>query len=218
MRTSFTILTILIFISCSSTKNLTTDHIIGKYQWNGIYGIGSTIELKADQTFEYNWQTGLIRGTTFGTWEKDGTQITLNSNLQPPENGIENFEIIETEKNKSDSLLIKVIGSDNESVPFAACVLKQNTTTLTGASTDFQGETKLPKLEADSLIISFIGYKTIRHRLDSSVSTYVFKMEEENEYYEYFTNEKWTYKNERLYDPSIKKDKYVEKDYYEKIK
>lgn len=197
---------------------MTTEQIIGKYQWNGIYGIGSTIELKADQTFEYNWQSGLILGTTFGTWEKEGTKITLNSHLQPPENGIEDFEIIETEKKKSDSLLIKVIGSDNESVPFAACVLKQNTTILTVASTDFQGETKLPKLEADSLIVSFIGYKTIRHQLDSSVSTYVFKMEVGNEYYEYFTNETWIYKNERLYDYSIKKNKYVEKDYYEKIK
>jgi hypothetical protein len=197
---------------------LTTEQISGKYQWNGVYGIGSTIELKTDQTFEYNWQTGLIGGTTFGTWEKEGTRITLNSNLQPPKNGTEDFEIIETEKKESDSLLIKVIGPDNESVPFVDCVLKEDTSTLTGASTDFQGQTKLPKLDADSLIISFTGYKTIRHRLDSSFSTYVFKMEEGNEYYEYFTDETWTYKNGRLYDPSIKKDKYVKKDYYEKIK
>jgi hypothetical protein len=211
-------LTFLIFISCSSTKNLTAERIIGKYQWNGIYGVGSTIELKADQTFEYNWQTGLIWGTTIGTWEIEGAKITLNSELQPSENGIETFEIIKTEKNHTDSLLIKVVGIDNESVPFANCVLKQDTTTLTGASTDFQGETMLPKLEADSLIISFIGYKTIRYGLDSSVSTYVFKMEERHEYYEYFTGEKWKYKNGRLYDPSIKKDKYVKKKYYQRIK
>ena len=217
LRNIFPILTFLIFISCSSTKNLTTQQITGKYKWNGIYGIGSTIELKADQTFEYNSQIGLIGSTTFGTWEKEGIQITLNSNLQPPENGIDNYEIIETEKNESDFLFIKVIGPDNESVPFAACFLKQDTVTLTGASTDFQGITNLPMLKADSLIISFIGYKTIRHRLDSSFSAYIFKMKERSECYEYFTDEKWTFKNGRLYDPSIKKDKYVRKDYYERI-
>jgi hypothetical protein len=218
LRTSFIILTFLIFISCSSTKNLTREQIIGRYQWNGVYGVISTIKLKADQSFEYNWQIGLIGGTTFGTWEREGSKIILNSELQPFENGIETFEIIKAERKNSDFLSVKIIGPDNESVPFAACVLKQDTTTLKGVSTDFQGETKLPKLEADSLIISFVGYKTIRHKIDQSISTYVFKMEEGNDFYEYFTNETWTYKNGRLYDPSIKKDKYVKKDYYEKIK
>lgn len=46
--------------------------IIGKYQWKGIYGVGSSIELKKDKTFEYNWQTGLVWGTTFGTWKREG--------------------------------------------------------------------------------------------------------------------------------------------------
>ena len=197
---------------------MTTEQIVGKYQWNGVYGVGSTIKLEADQTFEYNWQTGLIGGTSIGTWKKEGNKITLNSDLQPPEKGIQNFEIIETTKNESDSLSIKVLGPDNENVPFANCVLKQDTLTVTGASSDFQGEVMLPKLEADSLIISFIGYETIRHTLDSSVSNYIFKMEERNEYYEYFTDETWVYKNWRLYDPSIKKDKYVKKNYYERIK
>lgn len=207
----------MIFVSCSTTKNLTTEQIIGKYQWNGIYGAESTIELKADQTFKYNWQTGLIGGTTFGTWEREGAKIILNSELQPSENGIQKFEITNTGSKKSDLLSIKVVGPGNESVPFATCVLKNDTTTLKEASTDLQGEAELPGLEADSLIISFVGYKTIRYKLDSSISTLVFKMEEGNEYYEYFTNETWTYKNERLYDPSIKKDKYVKKDYYEKM-
>ena len=197
---------------------MTTEQIVGKYQWNGVYGVGSTIKLEADQTFEYKWQTGLIGGTSIGTWKKEGNKITLNSDLQPPEKGIQNFEIIETTKNESDSLSIKVLGPDNENVPFANCVLKQDTLTVTGASSDFQGEVMLPKLEADSLIISFIGYETIRHTLDSSVSNYIFKMEERNEYYEYFTDETWVYKNWRLYDPSIKKDKYVKKNYYERIK
>ena len=218
MRISYVILTLLIFISCSSTKSLTTEQIVGKYQWHGVYGIRSTIELKADQTFEYNWQTGLISGTTFGIWKRDENKITLNSKLQPPENEIQNFEIIRIEKYKSDSLSIKVIGYDNESLPSAFCVLMKDGLVLTGAGTDLQGETKLPKSEADSLIISFIGYKTISIPPDSSISKYIFKMEEGDEYYEYFTDETWTYKDGRLYDPSIKKDKYVKKNYYERIK
>lgn len=197
---------------------MTAEQLLGKYQWHGFYGIASNITLNKDSTFIYNWQTGLIGGTTSGTWQREGAKITLNSDIQPTENGTEDYEIIEAKKNKSESLLIKVMGPDNKNLPFAACDLKKDTTTLTGASTDLQGVTKLPKLEADSLIISFIGYKTIRHLLDSSVTSYVFKMEEGNDYYEYFTEEIWKYKSGRLYDSSIKKDKYVKKDYYEKIK
>jgi len=219
MKKLFVILTSLIFVSCSSTKHLTSEQIIGKYQWDGFYGVGSTIELKEDQTFEYNWQAGLIWGTTFGTWEREGTKIILNSEIQPSENGIENFEIIRTERRSSDSLSIKVFGTDNETVPFADCVLKGDTTTLARASTDFQGETMLPRLDvADSLIISFVGYKLIRHKLNSTISTYVFKMKEANHYYEYFTNETWTYRNGRLYYPSIRKDRYVKKNYYKRLK
>jgi hypothetical protein len=218
LRTLYTILTILIFVSCSSNKNLTNEQVIGKYQRNGNYGLEYTIELKEDQTFEYNWQMGLISGTTFGTWKKEETKIIFNSERQPSEKGIEDYEIIMTEKKNYDSLSIKVVGPNNEPLHFATCALKVDTTTLIGTPTDIEGETKLPKLEsADSLTISFIGYETIRHKLDSSISRYEFKMKE-GSYYKYFTNETWTYKNGRLYNPSIKKNEYVKKNYYEKIK
>jgi len=218
MKTYISIMTLLTLVSCSTTNNLTTEQIIGKYLWNGVYDVGSSIELKSDKTFEYKWHTGLIGGITFGNWKKEGNIIILNSDLERPQDGTEDFEIVKTVSKNTDSLSIRVISPKNESVPFATCVLKTDTNTLAEASTDFQGETKMPRLKADSLIISFLGYKTIRHQLDSSKSHYEFKMKEENEYYEYFTDETWTLRSGRLYDPSIKKNKYVKKNYYERIK
>lgn len=213
-----TILTFLTLLSCSSTKKLMNKDIIGKYQWKGIYGVGSSIELKKDKTFEYNWQTGLVWGTTFGTWKREGKKIILNSELQPSPSGIEDYEIIKTETNSSDSITIKILNPENEPLPFADCVLKSDTSIVTGTSTNLQGEARFSLTKADSLIVMFVGYKTIRHKLDHEVTRYVFKLEEVNEFYEYFTNDTWTYKKDRLYDPSIKKGRYIKKEYYEKMK
>lgn len=118
----------------------------------------------------------------------------------------------------SDSLQIKLVGKENESIPFATCVLKRDTTTFIGAITGLDGETFLPAVRADSLIISALTYMTIRCKYDSSVSSYVLRMEEGDDYYRYFTDEKWTFKKNRLLAPSTKSDKQVNVRCYERKK
>ncbi len=195
---------------------MTTNDIVAKYQWKeDIYGVGSSIELKENQTFEYNWQTGLIGGTTCGTWKREGNKISLKSEFQPSQKGTD-YEIIKSENHNLDTLKIKVFSSDNEILSFASCVLQLDKKTIAYTSTDLQGIATLPKVTADSLIISFIGYKTIQHPLNKNMTYYELKMKESDEYYEYVTNEIWIYKNDRLYDLSIKKDKF-KKNYYERI-
>ena len=89
---------LLVFLSCSSTKNLTDKNIIGKYRVKSYSEGYSTIDLKEDNRFEYIWKTiGLIGGTTYGTWERDGNKIILNSDFQ------KDYEIIRTD-NKNQTL------------------------------------------------------------------------------------------------------------------
>ncbi|WP_258105859.1 hypothetical protein [Marinoscillum sp. MHG1-6] len=50
-------------------------------------GINYTITLKEDSTFEYFWKTGLVWGTTNGTWSFEQGNLILNSDLQPEQAG-----------------------------------------------------------------------------------------------------------------------------------
>tara|TARA_R110002050_G_C8793047_1_gene502237 strand:+ start:210 stop:863 length:654 start_codon:yes stop_codon:yes gene_type:complete len=217
LKRALAISLVLILIACSSTKSLPRDQIFGKYQWVGFYGHLLTIELKEDKTFEYNWKLHMWSGTTIGTWENEEDTVILNSSIQPNDIPKKAFEIIKTEKSQSDSITIIVIGKENNLLPFVNCVLKRDNTFLIGATTNFRGEAKLPKALADSMHLSFIGYRTINHPVDTTVSKYVFKMEEGDETYKFFKDERWIHDNEKLYDPTFEAPK-AKKSYYEKIK
>lgn len=186
--------------------------MLGRYCYNSIYGNGSTMHLRADHTFEFKWFEGLNAGTTLGTWERKTDKIILNSRMQSREEPHE-FEIIQLERGEGDSLVIQLIDTEEETIPFANCMLMRDSL-LAGQSTNLDGKAVLPRLDADSLIISYLGYKTIRCKYEPSVSSYVFKMQASNYYYQYFTDAVWEFKKGRLYDPSIKKTKHQKQNYY----
>lgn len=194
---------LLIFVSCSSTKNLTDKDLIGKYQFEFDYWVNSTIDLKENNTFQYEWVAGLSGGTTYGTWKREKNKIVLNSEKQR----IKNYEVIRTDNKKSDSIIVKaVFYMGDEVLPLANCVLELNRKMVGSSSTNIDGIAVLPKVEADSLQVSFIGLKTIRHKLDKDITYYEFRMKDDF-FYEYFTNDIWVFKNGKLYDSE--KNKYL---------
>lgn len=208
---------LLFLIACSTSRHLTNKEICGKYVWNGmVYGVSSEIILNDNQSFEYNWLHGLIKGRTLGTWKKEGQFIVLNSNIQA--NDVNPFEILETKKYASEILTLKLKNSLVGDVAFAKCILKKDTTVLSGGVSDMEGNCSLYKLKADSLIITTYGYNTIRIPVDSMVSEITFKLVEDFDKYRYFTNEKWKFKKGRLFDTSKRKSRTSRKFYYEKIK
>jgi len=69
-------------------------------------------------------------------------------------------------------------------------------------------------VDSDSLTIQYVGYKTIKLKYDKTVSHYEVKMKEVNDYYEYFIDKILIFKNERLYDKTIK----IRKKYYDRKK
>lgn len=191
--------------------------MVGEYQWLGTYGIRSTLEIKADNSFEYYWQVGLVWGKTFGTWKIEGRKIILNSERQQEIETAVSYEVIRKISNLADSISIKIECQDNRPLPFACCVFKTDTITLIKTFTNLQGEAKLPILEADSLIVTYPGYKTILHQIDNSITCYEFKMKDCNTY-KYFTNEIWIYRKDKLYSSKINSSKYFNKSFFERIK
>ncbi len=170
--------------------------------------------MKKDRVFEYNWVTGLINGTTIGTWTIEGKKIKLNSNLQSNLDLSKDFEINKTERNDTSLLTLKVLDPNDNPIYFASCFLVQNNRVIEWSSTDFNGITKLNKVDSDSLTIQYVGYKTIKLKYDKTVSHYEVKMKEVNDYYEYFIDKILIFKNERLYDKTIK----IRKKYYDRKK
>jgi len=204
--------------SCVSNKNTRSENLIGKYAWAGIYGVGSVIELKSDTTFIFNWTAGLSNGTSEGTWSLRRNSVILNSYKQPWAAVGPKFDLIEEKIQESDTLTIKLIDEFNEIVPFALIGLKLGNDVDNPEQSDMDGVCRLFNVSADSLIIRAIGYRDIDYKLKPGTSYLKFKMESRDVYYRYFTDTKWKWKNNRLYDRTIHKDRLVRKDYYEKTK
>jgi len=216
LKTTVVISSICFLLACSSTKKLTTNEVAGKYRYT-FFDCGYTLELRKDSTFEYNWETDLVCGKTKGTWQYSSNKITLNSERQHPLDQ-NSYRLPMEEIRSHDELMIEVIDQSNEGVEFANCILKSGSTTLAETTTNLNGKAELPRIEADSLIISHIELKSIRYPIrNQEIDYYLFEMES-NKWYRDFVNEVWVYRENKLYDPSIKKSKLTPKPYYKKIK
>lgn len=218
MRTIAAILLILSLGSCSATKDLTEEKVLGKYRWKDIYGVGASINLKSNGVFEYSWAIGLMSGTTRGTWTLEGRIINLNSESQPDSNPDKDSEIINTEHNSTNVLTLKIIDIDDNPVVFANCYLERSNKAIEHTTSDLDGYAQFNKVDSDSLAIHSFGCKPIKIKYDSTVSNYEIRMQETKSYYEFLTNKKLTFKRQRLYDSEMQKNKYIIKKYYERLK
>ena len=85
---------LFLILGCSSSKQLNNSDVVGKYSYKATgYGVSSTVEFKEDKTFIYTWVTGLLKGTTEGTWSFLDNKIVLNSNRKKSE--VVKFRILE---------------------------------------------------------------------------------------------------------------------------
>lgn len=217
IKSKFLIL-IILFFSCKSVK-IEKAEVVGKYQYHGFYGVASNIELKEDNTFIYNWQTGLIWGATEGNWRLIGNKLILNSDKQPVEE--EDFVVKERNRINGNQFEIQVIEEEGKYELIAAsCILMNDTTLLNGISANDNGNCVLPfDKRANKLKISYVGFRPVEIPISMLKSnSLIIEMKEENDYFEYFTNREWMIRNGRIYDPEIKKSKYAKKNYYKRIK
>lgn len=200
-------------LPCDNKKEYNEDSsIVGKYIWS-IFEVYSIMELKSNHTFKYNWQEGLSGGESVGTWELNNSKLILNSSSQP--NTEEYNYLMHEEKFQSDSISILVLDTMNREIPFANCFTSKDSFIIASNTTNFDGKLTLPKHNANKIEISYIGFKKIVHPISDSISHISVKLIELPQYYEYFTNEKWIYKKDRLYSPRLK-NKYSNIKYYQK--
>lgn len=217
MRQIHYILITVLLIFPDLTLNAQTENIdiIGKYNRTGSLGFSARIELKPDSSFVYNWSIGLMGGITKGYWHLNNKNLILNSELQPNIHKTD-FLLEEMNKTSSQKITIQVKTKSGESLPFATCTGYLNEQIFEG-STDMDGKISFDIESIERIEISFVGFKLVSFmNLDKSINDFVFVLEEESDYYEYFTNEKWRVKKGRLYDYKIKKDRWT-KNYFEKV-
>ncbi len=206
----------LLFTNCSSTKDINPTAIIGDYQRKFKYNGGPTLSLKADRTFEYYWQQGLIGGTTTGKWNLEKNILILHSDRQP--NDEVDYRIIEMPRTVSDSFEIKVVdGKNQEVLPYANCALLKDSIFIAGEPTDDLGQCELPSSsEANYISIQYISYKQATIPIKDLPSySFIVEMIDALEGYVYFTQKRLKVKGNRLYDPELKASKY-DKPYYKK--
>lgn len=173
--------------------------------------------MKKDNTFTYHWQTGLINGTTNGNWKLIGKTLILNSEKQP-QISKEKFQIISENTTNSNNYELKLIDEEDEPMWFVICGLMKDTILIQDAETDTTGICKIPIMkEGNKLEFHFIGYHSIEiPTMNLKGNSLTVKMKKEDDFYRYFTNQKWIIKNDRIIDPEIKRDKFIKTNYYKK--
>ncbi|PHR71379.1 MAG: hypothetical protein COA67_06655 [Lutibacter sp.] len=204
----------LFLISCSSTSNLNPKKIQGEYILDdNFYGIGSSIKIKGNNSFEYEWVTGLINGITKGKYVINNNKIILNSEFQPESEEFQNkYRILESENKNLDSIKIRVLEKNGITLNYATCILINGDSLIYVTESDNYGFAKIPKVDADSLGISFIGYDYASIPLNNLKSDYLaIELNEKNpdfEYYQFFTNKNFKIRNNKLIGD---KEKFIKK-------
>ena len=99
-------------VSCVVCQKPKRAVIIGTYEFNPVYGVWNSLELKGDSSFLFQWRTGLIAGETFGDWEIIGNKLILNSERQEKINPA-HYKLIRANKTLSDSVTIEVLTSED---------------------------------------------------------------------------------------------------------
>ena len=212
MKQIFKILIILFLTSCTA-HNFQT--VSGHYRTKGGFEWGSSIILKPDSNFVYDWQTGLIYGHETGKWNLEGNKIILDSDFRPKQDTTSNFHLIDKKMTESSNIEFQLYFPDSTQALIGADGLMfYGTDTIFNSFSNVNGIMTFPKQEHDSIKITFIGFKDIvipKSKCDyfkiATVDVLLDNM------YEYFDNEVWKIRGKHLIDTS-KNEHYYERKFY----
>jgi hypothetical protein len=209
---------LIIFLdSCATHKEINKEDVIGTYELNvEAYGVSKSIELQEDLTFKYDWVVGLNSGATEGTWNLNDNKIIFFSELGVSSKNDKIYKVLKKKGENMDSVLVKILDTDKDPVPFVKCFKLKDSTLLYSGFTDLDGSIKLSSSSADSIIIRSVDFGEVKVQWESNVIYYEIMVKHIPLNYKYFENEKWIFKKSRLYDPTIA-NKMFKKEYYEKV-
>jgi hypothetical protein len=215
MKLIHTLILLLTIVSCGTKHVLQEVDVIGHYEWKSSIARMESIELFENDSFLFSWSAGLMTGNTMGVWRISGRNIVLLSNEQPDSKA--KIKILDVSEKYGKPLKIFLVDEDNEKVMFSTCSLKKDSLILQETSSDINGEAYLIRdIQADSLIITQLGYKDVRIPYDNKVSLMEIRVQSAQQY-KYFTNQKWRFKRDKLFDPSKRNKDLTGKYYFKKI-
>lgn len=169
------------------------------------------IQLNKNKTFVfYNYLHLTDWVLTHGTWYNNGDTIILNTSSKP-------FNISFNKQSNSDSVVIYAI-DEHGPAPFIDIHINSNFKKSTG----FDGKSKLPKKIINKISFSFANKQSdtllIDELITNSFDTIYVKLDNEMYGKHYLRNEKWVFKNNKLYF-SLDKDYILNEDnYFKKTK
>jgi hypothetical protein len=216
MKVYFLFFLFLIF-GCSSSEQLNDSAVVGKYSYKAAgYGIGSTIEFKEDKTFIYTWVTGLINGTTEGTWSISGKKIILNSERKKSD--MLKFRILENSGNNSDFYSFKFLDENKDILPKVICLLLNESDKIKSVDANFDGKLQLSKAEDfQKLRFIFLGFHEFEIKKEDLKGNVTLMMIQKETHYQYFENEVMILKEDKIYTDLIKKTRHVKNDFFTRI-
>jgi hypothetical protein len=194
------LLTILLggLISCMVSKQVSEENLTGKYQYIGEYGISSSIEILPDKTFKYQWSAGMNSGTSMGKWQYKKGFIILNSEKQPSSQNTDTYEVLQELSKQEKTVTIKVVDSEKQPVPFVNCLLNTSKGEKKGVTTE-KGICSFETAGTiDKITLAYVGFKTAEYTPKETANYFEILLRKENENYEFFTNDKWEVKKDKL--------------------
>ncbi len=208
------IIYILILIILTSCSSYTFKSVTGNYQTKGGFEWGSMMDLKEDSNFTYKWRVGLFSGETTGKWLIEGNNLILNSDLQPQLSTLPKYRLIIEANNNADKITFDLLWPDTvEALHGAVGFLFYNGDTIDSQVSDIEGRMVFKKQLLDSIKISFIGFKEIILTNINSDYYKIVTLWDDDEMYEFFTNEIWKIRGDYLIDKSVN-DYYYEKRFH----
>ena len=211
------LLFLFLIIGCSSSMQLNDSAVVGKYSYKAAgYGVGSTVEFKEDKTFTYTWVTGLINGTTEGTWSVSGKKIILNSDRKRLDTL--KFRILENSGNNSDFYSFKFLDENKDILPKVICLLLNESDKIKSVDANFDGELQLSKAEDfQKLRFIFLGFHEFEIKKEDLKGNVTLMMIQKESHYQYFENEVMILKGDKIYTDLIKKTRHVKNDFFTRI-
>lgn len=201
-----------LIVSFSSTKNMSSAQIEGKFLWNSIYGVGETIEIKSDSSFIFNWNHGLMKGVTKGKIVCDNSQMRLFSELK---RDTFKYELVIPAQTKQDYYEIMVGNEDYNRFIGATCAAYYNGNLIQEQSTNEIGICRIESLEIDSIRIGYLGYQDAELNVEKNITpkSLIVKLKAENNYH-YFEGQTIRVLNNR----TIELETFERKKIFKKIK
>ncbi|WP_321515492.1 hypothetical protein [Marinifilum fragile] len=205
-------ISLLLLLTSCTVYNFRT--ISGRYRTKGGFEWGSSIILKQDSNFVYNWQIGGLFGKETGKWSLKGNNLILNSDFHRLKDTTPNFYLLDKKINNSSKIELQLYFSDSTELIGANGLMFYDTDTIFKSVSDTIGLMTFPKQDYDSIKISFIGLKDIV--IADSTNDYfkIVSVDFPVDYmFEYFENEVWKIRGKRLIDKT-KNEYYYEKRFY----